>query len=92
MECWLLAVVLVDAEDEREKEKLALVETVRLDCSESLETEGLRPSWEVDSDGLESEGFRARGSYDFFVCEGARFGIAGTGGAATVDDWPGNVK
>lgn len=35
--------MLVEADDDREKLKLALLEKVRLDCSESLETEGLRP-------------------------------------------------
>jgi hypothetical protein len=64
IEWWLLAVVLVEADDDREKLKLALVETVRLDCSESLETEGLRPrgSWDFDSASLETDGLRAKGS------------------------------
>lgn len=40
---WLLAVVLVEAEDSRENGPLAFVDTERLDCSESLEIEGCRP-------------------------------------------------
>lgn len=39
---WELAVVLVEAEEEREKLPLALEETDLLDCSESLDVEGLR--------------------------------------------------
>lgn len=55
--------VLVDVDDEREKLKLALFESEmeRCDCSDKREVERCRAS----------------PSYDFFVCEGARFGIAG---------------
>jgi hypothetical protein len=53
---------LVEVDDDREKVKLALVET---DCSESL-------------DMCEIDRWRARASIEFcLVCEGDRLGIAG---------------
>lgn len=40
---WELAVVLVEAEETREKLPLVLEETDRFDCSDNLDIEGLRP-------------------------------------------------
>lgn len=79
-----MAVVLVLADDERDIEKLALVDTVRVDRSDMRETERLRFSASYDA---------------FLVCEGERWGMTGAsdlavavsrvvGGAA----WPGVVK
>jgi predicted aminopeptidase len=77
--------VLVLADDEREKVKLALVDTVRLDCSDMRDTERWRFSASYDA---------------FFVCEGARCGITGASGFVTAAScladgaagWPGAVK
>lgn len=40
---WLLAVVLVEAEDARENEPLAFEETDRLDCSDIVDNDGFLP-------------------------------------------------
>jgi hypothetical protein len=58
----VVAVVLVLADEEREKLKLAFVERVRADCSELRETERCR--------------FRASREA-FLVCDGDRWGIMG---------------
>jgi len=73
--CALLVLVLVD--DEREKEKLALVETDRIECCESCEAE----RWRV----------KPRPSYGFLVCEGARCGMAGAATSES-EVWFGGVK
>jgi len=57
-----VVLVLVEVDDEREKLKLALVDTVRVDRS----------------DRREAERCRASPSCDFLVCDGARCGMAGS--------------
>ncbi len=67
-----VALVLVELDDEREKVKLALVDMDRVDCSERRDADRCR----------------TRLSYDFLVCEGARWGMIGTSdacGAVDVD-------
>jgi len=61
-----VVLVLVELLDDREKVKLDLVETVRVDCS----------------DRREADRCRTRPSYDFLVCDGARCGMAGASGDA----------
>lgn len=82
-----VAVVLVLADDEREKVKLALVDTVRFDCSDMRDADRCRFSASYDA---------------FLVCDGARCGMTGALGlmfwtssraaAAGAAAWAGAVK